>query len=39
MCESLNITVKTRSAESPFSNGLCECHNHVLEDMLLKALQ
>ena len=36
MCESLNIVVKKTAAESPFSNGLCERHNAVLEDMLLK---
>ena len=36
MCESLNIIVKKTAAESPFSNGLCERHNAVLEDMLLK---
>ena len=36
MCESLSIVVKKTSAESTFSNGLCERHNAVLEDMLLK---
>ena len=36
MCESLNIVVKKTAAESPLSNGLCERHNAVLEDMLLK---
>lgn len=35
MCKSLNIIVKKR-AKSPFFNGLCERHNTVLEDMLLK---
>ena len=36
MCEPLSIIVKKTAAESSFSNGLCERHNAVLEDMLLK---
>ena len=38
MCESLNITVKTTAAESLWSNGLCERHNAVLADMLMRTL-
>ena len=36
MCERFNIFVKTTAAESPWSNGLCERHNAVLNDMYLK---
>ena len=38
MCEKMNITVLTTAAESPWSNGLVERHNAVLEDMLNKVL-
>ena len=38
MCEAYNITIKTTAAESPWSNGMCERHNAVLEEMLLKTL-
>ena len=37
MCKSLNITIKTKAAESPWSN-LCEGHNAVLADMLTRTL-
>ena len=30
LCESLNITVKTTAAESPWSNGICERHNQTI---------
>ena len=38
LCESFNIRVLTTAAEAPWSNGLCERHNAVLGDMLLKTL-
>ena len=38
MCEKMNITVLTTAAESPWSNGLVERHNAVLEEMLNKVL-
>ena len=38
LCEKVNITVKTTSAESPWSNGLCERHNQVLGEMLTKTM-
>ena len=38
MCEKMNITVLTTAAESPWSNGLVERHNAVLEGMLNKVL-
>ena len=31
LCENVNITVKTTPAYSPWSNGLCEKHNHMLK--------
>ena len=36
MCELLNITVEKTAAESPFLNELCERHNAVLQDMILR---
>ena len=38
MCEKMNITVLTTAAESPWSNGLVERHNAVLEEMMNKVL-
>ena len=38
MCEKFNITVKTTAAEAPWSNGLCERHNAVLGEMVLKTM-
>ena len=38
MAESMNITVKVRVAESPFSNGLVERHNFIIADMMDKVL-
>ena len=37
-CESMNITIKTTAAESPWSNGLCERHNAVLADVYSKTI-
>ena len=37
-CESRNVIVKTAAAESPWSNGLCECHNAVLIDVYNKTI-
>ena len=39
MGEAYNITIKKTAAESPFSNGLAERHNAVLEEMLLKTCE
>ena len=39
LCESLNVSVKTTGAESPWSNGLVERHNLVISEMLDKVLE
>ena len=39
LCESLGITIKTASAEAPWSNDLVERHNLILSDMLDKILE
>ena len=39
MAESINITVKVTTAESPFSNGLVERHNFIIPDMMDKVLE
>ena len=39
MCEAFNITIKKTAAEAPFSNGLVERHNAVLEEMLSKTCE
>ena len=36
MCEDFNIKVVTTPAEAPWSNGICERHNHILTETLLK---
>ena len=36
MCEAMNIVVKTTAAEALWSNGLCERHNEVLSEMMIK---
>ena len=36
LCESFNIVVKTTAAEAPWSNGICERHNAVIENMLYR---
>ena len=36
MAESFNIRVTTTAAESPWSSGLCEHHNAILTEILLK---
>ena len=38
LCEKYNITVKTTAAEAPWSNGLCERHNAVLAETVLKTM-
>ncbi len=38
MCEKFNIHIKTTAAESPWSNGLCERANSILQDMVLKIM-
>ena len=35
-CENFNIKIKTTPAESPWSNGICERHNAIITEMLLK---
>ena len=39
MCEAFNVTVKRTAAESPWSNGICERYNQVLEEMVNKILE
>ena len=39
MFDSYNITIKKTAAESPFSNGLMERHNAILDEMLLKTCE
>ena len=39
MCEKFNISLKTTAAESPWSNGLCERHNAVLNEVFLKTIE
>ena len=36
LCENFDIKILTTPAESPWSNDLCERHNKILTDMLLK---
>ena len=35
-CENFNIKVSTTPAELPWSNGICERHNAILTDIILK---
>ena len=35
-CENFNIKIKTTAAESPWSNGICERHNTIITETLLK---
>ena len=35
-CENFNIKVSTTPAESPWLNGICERHNAILTDIILK---
>ena len=37
--ESFGIIVKTTVAESPWSNGLCECHNLVVSECISRILE
>ena len=39
MCDNLNIKMMTTSAESPWSNGLCERHNAVIGEAVSKILE
>ena len=36
LCENFNINIKIIPAESPWSNGLCEHHNKILSDIIVK---
>ena len=36
--ELLNVKINTTTTEAPWSNGICECHNAVLANMLEKIL-
>ena len=38
LCEKCNLIVLTTAAESPWSNGLVECHNRVLGEMISKTM-
>ena len=35
-CENFNIKISTSAADSPWSNGICERHNAILTELLLK---
>ena len=35
-CENFNIKISTSAAEFPWSNGICERHNAILTELLLK---
>ena len=39
MAESMNIKVKVKAAESPFTNGLAKRHNFIIADMMEKVLE
>ena len=39
MCEAFGIEMMKTSAESPWSNGLCERHNGVLKESILKTVE
>ena len=39
MCQNLNINFITTSAESPWSNGLCEKHNGIIGEVVSKILE
>ena len=39
MCEVYNIEMMKTGAESPWSNGLCERHNGVLKESILKTME
>ena len=39
MCEAYGIEMMKTSAESPWSNGLCERHNGVLKESILKTIE
>ena len=39
MCDSYNITIKKTAAELPFSNGLMERYNAILDELLLKTCE
>ena len=36
LCENFNIEIQNSAAESPFSNGMVECHHAVLAQTALK---
>ena len=36
VCENFNINVKTTAAEAPCTNGICERHNAIITDIVLK---
>ena len=39
MFQNLNIIVRTTGAESPWSNGVCERYNGVIEECIIKTLE
>ena len=36
LCENFNMKVKTTAAEAPWTNGICERHNAIITDIILK---
>ena len=39
MCEAMNIEMMKTAAESPWSNGVCERHNAVIKESVLKTIE
>lgn len=39
MCENLNVNFLTTAAESPWSNGLVEKHNHIIGEAVYKIME
>ena len=39
MAQNLKVIVRTTAAQSPWSNGLCERHNSILNDMVIKTME
>ena len=35
-CENFNMKIKATAAEAPWSNGICERHNAIITDIILK---
>ena len=39
MAHNMNIIVRPTAAQSPWSNGICERHNAILNDMVVKTIE